>query len=86
MGGGHHGPKVFSRAGPYAGFVPPKVPTMWFARVMGASAWFFIFYRFYYDGGHFIGHHKWSEPKYIAYLEEIDKKYGTHYATDNMHH
>ncbi|TPX70162.1 hypothetical protein SpCBS45565_g01944 [Spizellomyces sp. 'palustris'] len=30
--------------------------------------------------------HSWEEPKNIAYLEEVDKKYGTNYATANMHH
>ncbi|KAJ3262786.1 hypothetical protein HDU77_011795 [Chytriomyces hyalinus] len=33
-----------------------------------------------------LKHHPWEEPKVLAHLEKVDKKFGTHYATDNMHH
>ncbi|KAJ8329858.1 hypothetical protein BDV3_004036 [Batrachochytrium dendrobatidis] len=68
-------------------FVPPKINGRFFTKVYGAACVFFIGFRIYHDGGHhFLNHHPWEEPKMIAYLEKVDKKYGSHLATSNMHH
>ncbi|KAI9003677.1 hypothetical protein HDU85_001111 [Gaertneriomyces sp. JEL0708] len=79
-GGGHH-------FNPAKGFQPPKVSGVWFTKLMMAPVWFFCYYRMYHDGPHhFLHKHQWEEPKFIAYLEEVDKKYGTDLSTANMHH
>ncbi|KAI8608362.1 hypothetical protein BC830DRAFT_1174480 [Chytriomyces sp. MP71] len=80
MGG--HGPFI-----PHGPFVAPKVSGTLSTKVFMAGVWFFCLYRLKVDGPHhFLKHHPWEEPKMLAYLEKVDKKYGTHYATDNMHH
>ncbi|KNC97682.1 uncharacterized protein SPPG_09445 [Spizellomyces punctatus DAOM BR117] len=79
---GHHHPKP-----PGLGFTAPRVRGVWATKLMMAPVWFFVYYRMYHDGPHhFLHKHSWEEPKNIAYLEELDKKYGTNYATANMHH
>ncbi|KAI8837077.1 hypothetical protein BC829DRAFT_405247 [Chytridium lagenaria] len=71
----------------FNGFVPPKVRGLWSTRLAFGAVWFFVFYRIKVDGPHhFLHHHPWQEPKMIAHLEEVDKKYGTRLALDNMHH
>ncbi|KAJ1547155.1 hypothetical protein HK405_006538 [Cladochytrium tenue] len=65
--------------------VPPR-PRRGFAIAFGTCAWLFIMYRFKQDGSHhFFKHHPWEEPRMLAYLEEVDKKYGSSLATDNIH-
>ncbi|KAH6582043.1 hypothetical protein BASA60_002171 [Batrachochytrium salamandrivorans] len=85
MGGdGHHNhhPSPYVRQ-----FVPPKIKGRLFTRLYMGTTVFFIGFRIYHDGGHhFLGHHPWQEPKMIAYLEKVDKKYGSSLAIDNMHH
>ncbi|KAJ3159261.1 hypothetical protein HDU86_001864 [Geranomyces michiganensis] len=82
MGGAHHhAPRVPGQ------FVAPHVHGRWGAKLMMVPVWFFVMYRTYHDGPHhFLHKHQWEEPKFIAHLEEVDKKFGTTYATDNMHH
>ncbi|KAJ3073807.1 hypothetical protein HDU98_000659 [Podochytrium sp. JEL0797] len=80
---GHHG-APFNPHGP---FVAPKVSGGFSTKVMMAGVWFFCLYRMKQDGPHhFLKHHSWEDPKMLAHLEKLDKKYGTNYATDNMHH
>eukprot|EP00842_Homolaphlyctis_polyrhiza_P001552 jgi/Hompol1/2398/HPOL_005983-RA len=68
-------------------FVPPVIKGRNFTRVYGAVAVFFLAFRCYYEGGHhFLGHHSWTDPKVIAYLEKVDRRFGSSLATDNMHH
>jgi hypothetical protein len=69
------------------GVFPPMIKGRRLAQVIGACYWFFLGYRIYQDGGHYFLHkHSWEEPKVIEYLEKVDKKFGTRYAIDNMHH
>ncbi|KAJ3128653.1 hypothetical protein HK098_003860 [Nowakowskiella sp. JEL0407] len=73
--------------GSFGNFTPPHVHGRWQTKLYMAPIWFFVMYRMYYDGGHhFFRHHSWDRPEIIAHLEEVDKKYGTRYALDNMHH
>jgi hypothetical protein len=38
-------------------FHPPVVKGRWLAKALGATCWFFIFFRMYHDGGHhFVNH------------------------------
>ncbi|KAI8902166.1 hypothetical protein BC833DRAFT_616980 [Globomyces pollinis-pini] len=54
---------------------------------IGACYWFFLGNRIYQDGGHhFLHQHAWERPEVLAHLEKVDKKFGTRYALDNMHH
>ncbi|KAJ3325615.1 hypothetical protein HDV06_003433 [Boothiomyces sp. JEL0866] len=80
MAGGQHLPVT----GP---FIPPKVKGRGFSIFLGAIFWSFMGYRIYKDGGHhFLHKHDWEHPRVIEHLEKVDKKYGTRYALDNMHH
>ncbi|KAL2913375.1 hypothetical protein HK105_207120 [Polyrhizophydium stewartii] len=68
-------------------FVPPKIKGRFMTRIYGAVAVFFIGFRCYYEGGHhFLRKHAWEDPKVVAHLEKVDKKYGSRLALDNMHH
>jgi hypothetical protein len=68
-------------------FNPPHVRGRWLATALGATAFFWSFYRIYHDGGHhFMGHHPWEDEKVLQYLEKVDEKYGTRYSKDNLHH
>lgn len=70
-----------------AGFIAPVIKNQRFASAVGSLFWFYLGYRIYHDGGHaFLHKHAWEEPKHIEYLKKVDAKFGTHYATDNMHH
>ncbi|KAJ3042280.1 hypothetical protein HDV00_007647 [Rhizophlyctis rosea] len=75
---------------PYNEFKPPRrIRQMWKAKAGMALVWFWVLYRGYHDNfiGHLLHHHhSWDDPKAIAYLEELDKKYGTRYSIDNYGH
>ncbi|RKP03879.1 hypothetical protein CXG81DRAFT_23570 [Caulochytrium protostelioides] len=72
----------------FGGYQPPKhIPYARTATAIGAGCWFFILYMINKEGGHhFLGHHPWEEPRILAYMDKVDAKYGTQYATKNMHH
>lgn len=58
MSGGHHGPHYSARAGP----VPfPKIPLghRLLAKGLGATMWFWVFYRLREDGPVLLG---WRKP------------------------
>lgn len=64
-----------------------KPNNYYLAKVVGATGWFFLMYRFYHDGGHhFLGHHDWDDPEVVCYLESVDAKYpGSRLSVDNIH-
>ncbi|TPX37001.1 hypothetical protein SmJEL517_g00789 [Synchytrium microbalum] len=72
---------------PFGGFQIPKVRGRASTAIACGIAWFWVMYRMKHDGPHhFLHEHPWEKPEMLAHLEEVDKKWGTKYATDNMHH
>jgi hypothetical protein len=70
-----------------AQFIAPVIKGRQAAKLIGATYFFFLGYRCYHDGGHhFLHQHPWEQPKHLEYLDKVDKKYGTRYGLDNMHH
>lgn len=69
-----------------ARFAVPAVKGRGFATLFMASAWFFIEYRIYHDGPHhFLHHHAWHDERVLAHLKQVDERFGSSLATDNMH-
>ncbi|KAK9473520.1 uncharacterized protein V1510DRAFT_402196 [Dipodascopsis tothii] len=58
MAGGHHGPKTYS--GPIH-IHPPRAVHKWGAKLLGATMWFWVFYRLKNDAPVLFGfRHPWD--------------------------